>query len=267
MNREAIAMMRLRLTRVLVVAAVVLVLGAGSFAVVAATRGGDNEPQRAAAQEQTATPAPDAKPWLGVSVAPSENPAGLAVKHVVPDGPAANAGLERGDVITAIDGQAVSQFDDLKNAIESKAVGDQVTLSVVKNGRENPDAAAEDISVTLEARPTDVKERIGKEVGKLFDRFVDGQFRYIDENGNTVTIDAVAGTVKSVSATDITLDVNGDEGDKSFSIPDGVKVPEGLKEGDHAAVIEKDGTVTHVVGGKFPHFLPGVLPDLLKPSD
>ena len=108
---------------------------------------------------------------------------------------------------------------------------------------------------------------IGKKpdrIGRLFDRFVDGQFRYLDENGKTVTIEVTAGTVKSVSASEITLDVNGDEGDKSFSIPEGVTVPDGLKEGDRAAVIVKDGMVTHVISGHFP-FLPGLLPDGLKP--
>jgi membrane-associated protease RseP (regulator of RpoE activity) len=258
---------RLRLTKVLILAAAVFTLAAGSVAAVAATRGGDNGPRLATAQEQTATPAPEAKAWLGVSVKQSDKPAGLAIKQVAPDSPAADAGFERGDVITAIDGQAVTQFDDLKNAVESKAVGDEVTLSVVKNGRDHPDAGAEDFKVTLKARPAaaDIKDQIGDRIGKLFDRFVDGQFRYLDENGKTVTIEVTAGTVKSVSASEITLDVNGDEGDKSFSIPDGVTMPDGLKEGDRAAVIAKDGTVEHVISGRFPFFLPGLLPDGLKP--
>ena len=191
---------------------------------------------------------------------------GALVSRVVPDSPAAGAGLEPGDVITAIDGQAVTKFDDLKNAVEAKAVGDEVTLSVVKNGRDHPDAGAEDFKATLRPRPADadIKNQIGDRIGKLFDRFVDGQFRYLDENGKTVTIDVTAGTVKSVGASEITLDVNGDEGDKSFSIPEGVTVPDGLKEGDRAAVIVKDGMVTHVISGHFP-FLPGLLPDGLKP--
>ena len=86
----------------------------------------------------------------------------------------------------------------------------------------------------------------------------------VPASGKTVTIDVTAGTVKSVSASEITLDVNGDEGDKSFSIPEGVTAPDGLKEGDRAAVIVKDGMVTHVISGHFP-FLPGLLPDGLKP--
>ncbi|TMB68229.1 MAG: PDZ domain-containing protein [Chloroflexi bacterium] len=259
-------MRRLPATRILALAVVVLALAAGGVAAVAATRGGDDGPRKATAQEATATPAPAAKAWLGVSVKQSDKPAGLAIKHVVPDSPGAGAALEPGDVITAIDGQGVSKFDDLKNAVEAKAVGDEVTLSVVKNGRDHPDAQAEDIKVTLKARPAeaDIKDEIGDRIGRLFDRFVDGQFRYLDENGKTVTIEVTAGTVKSVSASEITLDVNGDEGDKSFSIPEGVTVPEGLKEGDRAAVIMKDGTVQHVISGHFP-FLPGLLPDGLNP--
>jgi hypothetical protein len=118
--------------------------------------------------------------------------------------------------------------------------------------------------VTLEARPdsVDIKEHIGEGIGKLFDRFVDGQFRYLDEEGNIVTMEVFGGTISSVSENEITLDVNGDdEGEKSFSIPDGVQVPDGLEAGDRAAVVLKDGELEHVIGGGFP-FLPGILPGL-----
>ena len=67
-------MRRLRATRMLALAVVVLALAAGSVAAVAATRGGDDGPRRATAQEQTPTPAPEAKAWLGVSVKQSDKP-------------------------------------------------------------------------------------------------------------------------------------------------------------------------------------------------
>jgi membrane-associated protease RseP (regulator of RpoE activity) len=254
--------MRSRLIRPLAMLAVGLVLAAGSVAAIAASDGDDEPTGGTAAQEET--PDENAGPWLGVVVGPSEEPAGMVVRHVAPESPAADAGLERGDVITAVDGQAVSDFEALSGAIDAKAVDDTVTLSVVKNGVEEPDAAATDVQATLEAQPesVDIKEHIGEGIDKLFDRFVDGQFRYLDEDGNTVTVEVAAGTVSSVSADEIKIDVNGDEGEKTFSIPDEVKVPEGLAAGDRAAVVVKDGTVEQIVGGGFPvPFLPGLLPD------
>ncbi|HEV8574528.1 MAG TPA: PDZ domain-containing protein [Dehalococcoidia bacterium] len=257
-----------RLTKLLVVAAAGLALAAGTVAAVASTRDGDSTAQRSAAQEET--PDENARPWLGVLVRPSDQPAGLAVRHVAQESPAADAGLERGDVITAIDGQAVSDFDALAAAIEAKAVGDTVTLSVVKNGVDEPDVEATDVEATLVARPdrAGLKERIGEGIGKAFDRFVDGQFRYLDEEGNTVSVEVVAGTVSSISDTQITIDVNGDdEGERSFDIPDGVDVPEGLAQGDGAAVVIKDGAVEHILPGGFPLPLPGLVPNVFPGAD
>jgi membrane-associated protease RseP (regulator of RpoE activity) len=246
---------------VMLVAVAGFAVGAGVVAVAGAMDGGNDDPvSPAAAQEPTPeeTPANEVSPWLGVLARPSDEPPGLLVKHVVPESPAADAGIERGDVITAMDGTAVTDVEALSDAVQAKAAGDTVTLSVIKDTSDNPDAAAEDVQVTLEDRPDEAGFKdIGGEIGKLFDRFVDGQFRYLDENGNTVTIEVSAGTVTSVSANEIKIDVNGDEGEKTFSIPDGVEVPDGLAVGDRAAVVVKDGTVEQVVSGGFP-FLPGL---------
>jgi len=269
-------MTRFRMTRILVIAVAGFALAAGSVAAIAASDGPDRSGQRAAAQEQT--PDENAGPWLGVLARPSDEPGGrppvgapgLVIRHVVPESPAADAGIERGDVITAIDGEAVTEFEALRDAVQAKAAGDHVTLSVIKDGVNNPDADAEDIEVTLEERPDEVnvKEHIGDGIGKLFDRFVDGQFRYLDEDGNTVSVEVVAGTVSSISDTEITIDVNGDdEGERSFDIPDGVNVPEGLAQGDQAAVVIKGGAVEQILPGGFPFPLPGFAPDIFPRSD
>ena len=86
-------MNRLRLTKVLVVAAG-LALAAGTVAAIAASDGPDKAGQRATAQVQT--PDANAGPWLGVLARPSDEPAGLAVRHVVPESPAADAGARAG---------------------------------------------------------------------------------------------------------------------------------------------------------------------------
>jgi S1-C subfamily serine protease len=83
---------------------------------------------------------------------------GVLVIDVVAGGPAAAAGLHGSgqpdasdDIITAIDGHAITTIDQLTQYLDTKKVGDRVTLSVIRNGQRTP------IGVTLgnfQAQPT-----------------------------------------------------------------------------------------------------------------
>jgi S1-C subfamily serine protease len=91
-----------------------------------------------------------APPSLGVSLAPDQlterlNLDGVLVMGVDPNGPAAQAGLRPttrdlggnvalGDVITAVDGKPVRSTEDYFAALENHKPGDQVTLTVERDG-------------------------------------------------------------------------------------------------------------------------------------
>jgi putative serine protease PepD len=72
------------------------------------------------------------RPYLGVSSAPATR--GAEVVSVVSGGPAAKAGLRTGDVITKVDGKDVSAPDDVSAAVESHKPGDQIQVTVLRNG-------------------------------------------------------------------------------------------------------------------------------------
>jgi serine protease Do len=57
---------------------------------------------------------------------------GVLVTSVTEDGPAAKAGVKAGDVITAVDGEAVDSPGDVARAISRKKEG-EVTLTVIRN--------------------------------------------------------------------------------------------------------------------------------------
>jgi membrane-associated protease RseP (regulator of RpoE activity) len=57
---------------------------------------------------------------------------GVLVTSVTDDGPAAKAGLKAGDVITAVDGEAIDSPGDISRAINRKKDGD-VTLTIIRN--------------------------------------------------------------------------------------------------------------------------------------
>jgi S1-C subfamily serine protease len=91
-------------------------------------------------------------PWLGISgqtlTAGTADQLGLSEKsgvlviQVVPGGPSAKAGLQadgqasaNDDVITAIDSHSITTIEQLTQYLDTRKVGDHVTLSVTRNGQ------------------------------------------------------------------------------------------------------------------------------------
>jgi Do/DeqQ family serine protease len=85
------------------------------------------------------------RPWPGATlqnvsreIAESiglDRPAGALVTDLVEGGPAAQAGLRRGDVITAIDGLEIDDPEALSYRIGTRPVGSTASLSVLRNGK------------------------------------------------------------------------------------------------------------------------------------
>jgi len=98
--------------------------------VVAAARGGGKQVKR---------------PWLGGTlqnlsqeIADSlalERPTGALLADLDPRGPAAEAGLKRGDVIISVDGQTADDPEAVGYRLATKPLGGQATLGVLRGGK------------------------------------------------------------------------------------------------------------------------------------
>lgn len=242
-------MTRWRLIKTILAVSAVAIVGLSVAAGIAASRDGGPD-------DDAAPPRGDdsATAWLGVLAETSEYPEGARIVRVVDDSPAAEAGIEEDDVITAVDGDGISSDEPLRDAIRKHAPGDEITLSVIKSGEDSETS----VNVTLGERPA-FKRGFGKfgldGLGDLipgFNRLLDGSFRYLDEDGNVVEVAAVAGTVTDISDSELTIETN--EGDsRSFDLSEDAGVPGGLEAGDEVIVASVDGEVKAVIApGHFP---------------
>lgn len=80
-------------------------------------------------------------------------PEGAYVQSLVEGSPAANSGIQRGDIITRIDGKKISSEDgELAGIVAKKKVGNVMTLTVWRED-ENGNGKTQDIKVTLQEAP------------------------------------------------------------------------------------------------------------------
>ncbi|MGH6841975.1 MAG: trypsin-like peptidase domain-containing protein, partial [Methylocella sp.] len=85
------------------------------------------------------------RPWLGASlqmvsreIADSlglDRPMGALVADLSANGPAAEAGLRRGDLVTAIDGQSVDDPEGLGYRLATKPLGGTASLALLRKGK------------------------------------------------------------------------------------------------------------------------------------
>ncbi|NWF58866.1 MAG: trypsin-like peptidase domain-containing protein [Fischerella sp.] len=60
---------------------------------------------------------------------------GVLVMRVIPNSPAANAGIRRGDVITQVDGQPIASAEQLQNLVEDSRIGQTLQVKVQRGNQ------------------------------------------------------------------------------------------------------------------------------------
>ena len=84
--------------------------------------------------------------WLGVNIRPMsdevaqvlgfESTKGAVIEAVSKDSPAAQAGLEKGDIILSFDGSEISALGDLTRAVAAKDPDDKAAVTILRRGKE-----------------------------------------------------------------------------------------------------------------------------------
>ncbi len=104
--------------------------------------------------------------WLGVSIQPVTrdiadglglaDDKGALIAGVLPDGPAARAGLKQGDVILNVNGRPVDRFKDLPRLVAAAKSGESAKVAIWRQGER------QSVAVTLGRMPEDEARVAGR---------------------------------------------------------------------------------------------------------
>lgn len=78
-----------------------------------------------------------------------ESDSGVVIVEVVEGSPAARSRLRPGDIIKELDGQSVTESEEVQRLVEQQEIGDEVTMLIERGGE------TEEITVELEALPVE----------------------------------------------------------------------------------------------------------------
>ena len=178
----------------------------------------------------------ESKPYIGVVINPLSDGTVEVVK-VLRDGPSDGV-LEIGDVITAVNGEAIDGSDDLTDAIAETGSGETLTLTVTRDGTE--------IEVSVEvgewAEKSYRKSRTFHRSGRAHDRVASTQTVMADDDGNYHTYRTVFGsvTILDEDAGTLTLQPKDDSDPIEYTVDDDTRIYAGKDLVDDLAGLDTD---------------------------
>jgi membrane-associated protease RseP (regulator of RpoE activity) len=220
-------------------AALMLVVAALALATVVAPRV-SAAPAADRSAATTPVPATD-QAWLGVTVVTLnaqvakqynlDQTEGVAVIDVTADSPAAAAGVQKGDLVKAVNGVAVKTSQEVVAEVRKAKPGDTVTLTLTRAGKDvSVQVKAESMPTRSQGRlpgrtpsdnakptpqPGDGTKRMPTLPTELqgllnlsFDSIYGSTQTFKDANGNVVTVKWIPGVVTAISANSITIKPN-----------------------------------------------------------
>ncbi|MGB7292147.1 MAG: DegQ family serine endoprotease [Thermodesulfobacteriota bacterium] len=188
--------------------------------------------------------------WLGVlvqqitpEIAESLNlsqPEGALVSDVTPGGPADKAGIKRGDVIVAFDGNRIEDMPDLPKTVATNEPGTKSKLTFIRNGKEKTvdltlGELPEEAAVTASVRNDNVERNLGLIVQEINPQ-IQRRFRLEESKGVMITNvnPGSIGYEAGLMAGDIILEINKQNIE---SLDDYRKSVDSLKEGQTALLL------------------------------